>query len=118
RDVRGRYPAVAALRKPFDLTELLALVRDRATRNAAPHPPDAAQTFMRHSVTSGAKAGVVVRRRGDALELVTSFGYPPGEAETYFPLAVDAQLPLCAAARHGRAVWLSTLQSSAADEYP
>jgi CheY-like chemotaxis protein len=118
RDVRGRYPAVAALRKPFDLTELLTVVRERAARHATLHPPDAAQTFMRHSVTAGAKAGVVLRLRGEALELVTSFGYPPGNIETYFPIAVEAQLPLCAAARHGRAVWVSTLQSGAAAEYP
>src|SRR5436190_11499612 len=69
RDVRGRYPAVAALRKPFDLTELLTVVRERAARLVASEPPDAAQTFVRLSVTAGAKAGAVVRHDGDALEL-------------------------------------------------
>ena len=118
RDVRGRYPAVAALRKPFDLTELLTMVRERAARHVAPRATDAAQSFVRLSVTAGAKAGVLVRHRGDALELVTSFGYPPGMTESFYPLAVDAQFPICAAARHGRAVWMSTLQAAAATEYP
>jgi CheY-like chemotaxis protein len=118
RDVRGRYPAVSALRKPFDLTELLTIVRERAARHAAAQPPDAAKTFVRLSVTAGAKAGAVVRHRGDALELVDSFGYPPGMAASFYPLPIDAQFPMCAAARHGRAVWMSTLQTAAAAEYP
>jgi CheY-like chemotaxis protein len=118
RDVRGRYPAVAALRKPFDLTELLAAVQERAARGGAAQPPDAAQNFVRRSVTAGAKAGAVVQRRGDTLELVTSFGYADGVTEKYFPLSLDAQFPMCVAARHGRAVWLSTLQSADVAEYP
>src|SRR5437667_621361 len=77
RDVRGRYPAVAALRKPFDLTELLTMVRERAARHIAPRPTDAAQSFVRLSVTAGATAGGVVRRRGDVLQLVTRCGYAP-----------------------------------------
>jgi len=118
RDVRGRHPAVAALRKPFDLTELLTVVRERAARQTAAPPPDAVRTFVRRSVTAGAKAGVIVRGAGETLDLVFSFGYSPGVAESYYPLALDAQLPICAAARHGRAVWLSTLQSQNAAEYP
>jgi len=118
RDVRGSYPAVAALRKPFDLTELLTLVRERAARHIAPRATDPAQTFVRLSVTAGATSGVVARRRGDKLELVTSFGHPPGVAEAYYPLAIDAQFPICAAARHGRAVWIAALHAAAAAEYP
>jgi CheY-like chemotaxis protein len=118
RDVRGSYPAVAALRKPFDLTELLTIVRERAARHIAPRATDPVQTFVRLSVTAGARTGVVVRRRGDTLELVASFGYPYGVAESYYPLAIDAQFPICAAARHGRAVWISTVQAAAAEEYP
>jgi CheY-like chemotaxis protein len=118
RDVRGSYPAVAALRKPFDLTELLTIVRERAARHVAPRATDPAQTFVRLSVIAGAKTGTVARRRDDTLELVTSFGYPPGVVEAYYPLAIDAQFPICAAARHGRAVWISALQVAAAAEYP
>src|SRR5437763_11053482 len=118
RDVQGRHPAVAALRKPFDLTELLSVVRERAARHATTREPDAAQNFVRRSVTAGAKAGALVRRSRDTLDLLLSFGYPQGVAETFYPLRVDAQLPICAAARHGRAVWLSTLRADTAAEYP
>ena len=118
RDVRGSYPAVAALRKPFDLNELLAHVQERVARHVPARPPDAAQTFVRLSVTAGAKAGAIVRQVGQMLDLVTSFGHPPGAIERYYPLSIDAQFPLCAVARHRRAVWISTLQAGAAAEYP
>jgi|SRR5262245_13624098 len=118
RDVRGRYPAVAVLQKPFDLTELLVHVQQRAERQGFPRETDAAQTFVRRSVVAGAKAGVVARSRGEVLELVTSVGYPPGVAESYFPLALDEHYPLCVAARHGRAVWVSTLHGEEAAKYP
>jgi CheY-like chemotaxis protein len=119
RDVRGSFPNVAALRKPFDLTELLHIVQERAARLTSTPSLDAVQEFIRRSVTSGAKTGVIVRRStGDALDLVASFGYPPGVAESYYPLPLDAQFPLCAAARNGRAVWLSTFQAAAASGYP
>jgi CheY-like chemotaxis protein len=118
RDVRGSYPAVAALRKPFDLNELLAHVQQRVARHVVSRPVDAAQSFVRLSVTAGARAGVIVRHTGETLDLMTSFGYPPGMAEGFYPLAIDAQFPLCAAARHRRAVWMSTLQAPAAAEYP
>ena len=115
RDLRGRHPAVIALRKPFDLSELLTSVRQRVVQHA---PPDPAQTFVRLSVVAGAKAGVVVRPNGEVLDLVTSFGYPQAMVESTYPLALDAQFPICAAARHGRAVWISTLQASTVSEYP
>jgi CheY-like chemotaxis protein len=117
RDVRGRHPAVAILRKPFDLVELLAAVRARV-RDAVTASSDAAQSFVRRSVTAGAKSGVVARRRGAMLELVTSFGYPGGVAEGYFPMPLDGQFPMAAVARSGRAVWLATLHGAEADQYP
>jgi CheY-like chemotaxis protein len=95
RDVRGRYPAVTVLRKPFDLTELLDAVSERAARRV--RPSDAAQTFVRRSVTAGARAGAVMR--GDTLDVVTSFG------EHHTPL-----LPPLAneAMRNALAVWVPT----------
>jgi CheY-like chemotaxis protein len=117
RDVRGRYPAVLALRKPFDLTELLAGVQARAARHTATTPAPA-DVFVRSSVTASAKTGAVTRLHERALDLVASFGYPPGLAEKHYPLAVDAQFPICAAARRAQAVWISTIQSSAAADYP
>jgi CheY-like chemotaxis protein len=104
RDVRGRYPAVAALRKPFDLTELLGVVRERAVRHASPRPTDAAQWFVRLSVTAGAKAGAVMRYGGDALDLVTGYGDQERLADSLYPLALEA-------ARHGRAMWVSASQA-------
>ena len=103
RDVRGRHPAVAALRKPFDLTELLAVVRERAARHTATREPDAAQNFVRRSVTAGAKAGMVARA-GDGHDLVASFGDPAALSEQLHSLAFEAM-------RHARAVWMSALHA-------
>ncbi len=41
RDVRGRYPAVAVLQKPFDLNDLLAAVRRCVARNTTASSRDA-----------------------------------------------------------------------------
>jgi DNA-binding response OmpR family regulator len=103
RDVRGRHPAVAALRKPFDLTELLGVVRERAARHVPAGRIDAAQIFVRRSVTAGAKAGLVARH-GDASDVVTSFGGHAVPIEPLHALALDAL-------RHGRAVWVSASQA-------
>ena len=105
RDVRGRYPAVAALRKPFDLVELLTAVRERAARHVLARALDAAQLFVRRSVTAGAKGGVVMQRNGDGLDVVARFGDE----------RIDPLQPLIAEAMdHGRAVWASPLQARAA----
>lgn len=117
RDVRGRYPAVAVLRKPFDLSELLTAVQERVARHQTPQPSDPAQTFVRRSVVCGAKAGLILRQAGATLELVCEFGYAPGTIDTFFPLSPDAPYPICAAVRHARPVWMSALHDEAA-EYP
>ena len=104
RDVRGRYPALAVVRKPFDLSELLTAVRERASRHNGAREPDAAQNFVRRSVTGGAHAGAVMR--GDALDVVTSFGDDAALAESLHALASEAL-------RHGRAVWASSLHARA-----
>src|SRR6185503_7838369 len=90
RDVRGRYPPVAVLRKPFDLSELLTAVQERVALHASPQPSDLAQSFIRRSVVCGAKAGLILRLRGDTLELVYEFGFAPATIETFFPLPADA----------------------------
>lgn len=118
RDVRGRYPMVTVLRKPFDLSELLTALQERVGRHQAPQPSDLAQTFVRRSVVCGAKAGLILRRCDDTLELVSAFGYAPGTLDTLFPLSPDAPYPICAAVRHARPVWMSALNSAAAAEYP
>lgn len=118
RDVRGRYPAVAVLRKPFDLVELLATVQERVARHASPRPPEPSQTFVRRSVAAGATAGLVVRHGGNTLELVSAFGYAPGMVEKFFPLQADAPHPLCAAARQARPVWMPALNTAVAADYP
>ena len=117
RDVRGRHPAVAVLRKPFDLLELLATVTERVGRHVIRRTPDPSAAFVRRSIAAGAKTGVVVRRSSDALELASAFGYEAGVAEKYFPLAADAQLPLSAVFRSGRPVWMPALSLTAA-EFP
>ena len=118
RDVHGRYPQVAVLRKPFDLAELLVAVQERVARHASPQPGDLTQAFLRRSVVVGAKAGLILRREDDTLELVSAFGYRPGVIEPFFPLSPDAPYPICAAVRHARPVWLPALNGAAAAEYP
>jgi CheY-like chemotaxis protein len=116
RDVWGRYPSVAMLRKPFDLAELLASVRGCIGSHEPPARPDLSQTFVRRSVVAGAKAGIVLRLEGGTLQPVSDFGYSPATLEAFFPLSPDAPYPVCAAVRHARPVWISALNVAA--EYP
>jgi len=105
---------VRIIRKPFELADVI-----EASRVAANRPrrtPAPVETFWRHSVINGAKSGVLVRRDGDTIELVTHFGYAPGAIEQWFPLNVTESYPICTAIRHARPVWLASL--AAASEYP
>jgi CheY-like chemotaxis protein len=117
QSVRDTWPEVRAFRKPFELSEVL----DAAGAAANEHPPrhelTFAEQFVRESVRAGAKAGLVVRVDGPSLQPVLDFGYARGVVPSFFPMAIDAPLPICAAVRHARPVWLASLQSVAI-EYP
>ena len=106
--VRGAWPAVRVVRKPFDLDEVMTIAQDVAA-GRAPRARTGAEDFCRRSVAAGAKAGVIVRRTGANVAPVLSYGYPAGVLESYFPLTVDGPYPICDAMRSRRAVWLDSL---------
>jgi CheY-like chemotaxis protein len=115
--VRDEWPEVRVVRKPFELGEI-AESAQRILDGFEARTPSLAEKFCRTSVRAGAKAGVIAKRSGDPLELLLAFGYEPGEAESYFPLPLDTQWPICAAVREGSPVWLSSLTNAASSEYP
>ena len=114
--VRDRWPQARVIRKPFELGEIVERSQEIAA-NREPHRPSLTEAFCRHSVRAGARAGVIVRKNGTTIEPVYSFGYEPGEVDSYFPLALDAPVPLCAAIRNTTPVWLASVTMATA-EYP
>ncbi|HEX7152585.1 MAG TPA: GAF domain-containing protein [Thermoanaerobaculia bacterium] len=106
---------VRALRKPFEIDELIDTVKYLADRTA--HAPSFDEVFTRDSVTRGAKAGIIVRLDHSRVSIVTTFGYQPGEAERYFPAPLSADYPVCAAMRNRTPVWLASIQGAGHD-YP
>jgi GAF domain-containing protein len=105
---------VRIIRKPFELADIIEASRAAANRPLRGSAPE--EKFWRQSMINGAKSGVLVRREHNVLTLVTSFGYEPVAIEQYFPLKLDEPYPLCASARHGRPVWISSLFTNS--EYP
>ena len=116
--VRQLYPTVRALRKPFELDELLGTVTTATTSIEQPSR-DAAAEFCRRSILGGAKAGVVCTpaANGKHLNVAISFGYSSATLEGFDPISIDSPYPACLAYRHSRAIWLASL-SAASSEYP
>jgi CheY-like chemotaxis protein len=114
-NVRRQWSDVRTLRKPFDLADLFRHAESAARPRPLAVTP--AEKFCRRSVCAGAKAGVVVRRRDDIVDLVTSYGYAPGVAESWYPAPISSAWPICAAMRNARPVWLASL-TLAQPEYP
>jgi len=106
---------VRIVRKPFELADVIEASQDAAL-NRAPREPRQDELFWRRSIVSGAKSGVLLRRQGDFLEIVTSIGYPAGALEGWFPLSVSEPYPICAAVRQGQPVWVASIRN--APEYP
>jgi CheY-like chemotaxis protein len=107
--MQTEWPQARILRKPFEL----AAVMDAATaamERPVEHTLNHAHEFSRRSVVAGAKAGLLVRRAGDNIELVTAFGYPPDMIDGWFPSPISAPFPICESVREQRAVWLHTLK--------
>lgn len=114
--LRERWPDVRTIRKPFELGEVVEETQ-RVVSGHVPRTHTAEEKFCRHSMRAGAKAGIIVRASGNALEPILSFGYAPGMVESYFPMTIDAPYPLCAALRHGKPMWIASVVA-AAPEYP
>lgn len=107
------------IRKPFEIA-----VIDEAFGTTLLQAPVSAPSFdrdfTRTSILAGAKAGLAARLRVRSmgqLECVTSFGYPREVIEQWFPLAADAHVPICAAVRHCRPLFLASARSAGA-RYP
>ncbi|MDQ3282553.1 MAG: response regulator, partial [Acidobacteriota bacterium] len=105
--VRERWPAVRTIRKPFELSEVVTVAQEALTRPQ--RSPEPRVEFTRHSVTAGAKAGIVMRLDGEHLSPALSFGYSDAAVQAFMPLRLDEQLPICEAARQGRPLWLPSL---------
>lgn len=106
---------VRIVRKPFELADVIEASREAAL-NRPQREPQPGELFWRRSVANGAKSGLLVRREGDTLLLVTQFGYPPGAVEGWFPLSVNEPYPLCVAIRQEQPVWLASITNL--PEYP
>jgi CheY-like chemotaxis protein len=116
QQVRDSWPQVRIIRKPFELGEIVEGART-VTAGREERSPSFAEEFSRRSVRAGARAGLIVKRSGAVLEALHAFGYRPGELASYFPLPLDAPLPLCAAVRKATPVWLASVTLATA-EYP
>lgn len=114
--VRERWPAVRTIRKPFELSEIVAIAQ-QTTAVPTRRTGSLGEEFTRRSVAAGAKAGVVLRRIGNGLVPVMWFGYAPGTVESYTPIALDAAVPLSVATRTAAPVWLASL-AAAENDYP
>ena len=113
--VQNAYPPLRAIRKPFELAELVSAVG--AVRQTRERTMSALDDFSRRSIVAGAKSGVLVRRNGAQISLVHNFGYAGQSIEKWFPMSPDDPVPLCTCIRDGRPRWLATLTSAAA-EFP
>lgn len=114
--VRDRWPEVRVVRKPFELGDVVETAQ-RVLAQSEARVPSLAEEFCRTSVRAGAKAGVIATGNRAPLEVLHAFGYQPGELDPYFPLALDAPMPLSAAVRTVRPVWLAS-HTAAAAAYP
>lgn len=112
--MQKQWTNVRIIRKPFELADVIDACQ--AAANRPPRQRDDAESFWRPSLTHGAKSGLVVRRAGDALELVTKFGYTPGSVEQWFPMTIHQPYPISITVRHGRPVWMASLTGN--DDYP
>jgi CheY-like chemotaxis protein len=112
--IQAQFPTVRVFHKPFELADIVAAaeeaMRDRESREIT-----AAQQFARRSVKAGAKAGIIVRNRGENLSLVHAFGYPPGVMEGWFPLSAAAPYPLTMCVREQHPFWVASPRIAARD---
>jgi DNA-binding response OmpR family regulator len=107
--VRGRYPMVPVLRKPFDV-EVLTAELTRITNRRQQRERDLPAEFCRLSIISGAKAGVLMLKdaREEMLNVVDSFGYDANVVERFAAVPADSPYPAAVAYRRASPVWLES----------
>lgn len=115
-EIQERFPSARVLRKPFELHELIEAA-NAAHRDRAEVFVSATDRFARRSIVAGAKAGLIVRKRGGEISLVHEFGYPAHLVKQWFPLSADSALPLCTCVREGRSQWLAST-AAVAPQFP
>lgn len=113
--IAAEFSEVAQIRKPFEIDALIAAIDRHAVREEEPVLAFD-ENFCRGSVRCRAKSGVVTKLIGRTLHVTSSFGFSGNALEKYFPLNIDEQFPICAAAR-GRQVWCASLTHLGSD-YP
>ncbi len=114
--VRDRWPQVRVIRKPFELGEVVETALE-LTANREERVTSFGEDFCRRSVRAGAKTGIIVKTGGQHVDALFAFGYEAGEIASYFPVTLDASLPICAAIRNARPVWLASV-TLASNDYP
>lgn len=73
-------------------------------------PADVVRAVLEDALPAlGADAGVVVRLKGDDLEVVGSVGYPETLVRPWMHFPLSTSVPLAEAARNLRAVWIGSL---------
>ncbi len=108
------------VRKPFEVPELVQTLRECVATHAAKSLPERdrlTQWLAAQAAVSGAKAALIAAISGRELELRATYGFEEGAVERLFPVPLNANYPVCVAARTGRPVWLASL-TLASPEYP
>ena len=99
------------MQKPFDIAELVEVVRACAN-----HPFVVVRTKSQQANADAAVVGVVVRER-EALQLVWSYGYDDETVSKYNPLPLTMKAPLSTAVVEARPVWIRS-RRELADAFP
>ena len=114
--VHDQWPQVRVIRKPFELGDVVEAAQ-AISASREDRIPSFAETFCRHSVCAGARAGLIVAENNARVDALHAFGFAPGEVESYFPLPLESPIPLCAAIRNAAPVWLASVTLTGTD-YP
>jgi CheY-like chemotaxis protein len=112
--LRADWPQIRTLRKPFELGSVVASVQAVADGHRQPEL-GLREQFTRASIRAGAKSGVVATTDGSSAILAASFGYPPTMVESFFPLRLDAPMPISMAMSRAHPVWIAS--TKAAEEW-
>lgn len=116
--------ATNVIRKPFDISELVARARATAAENGSVPVATAEDAsalerrFQRDIETIGARRGVLLRFDSESrsFEPLLLVGYEHESAIRHFPLHIDSKVPLCDAVRLKKTIHLTA--SEMKSQYP
>jgi CheY-like chemotaxis protein len=104
------------MQKPFDIEELVEVIRACVDHDAAADPFLAVRMKSTRAKADAAVLGVV-RRDPEALDLVWSYGYEDAFVTQFNPLALSVKSPLGVAFAEARPVWIRS-RGELVDQYP